>query len=558
VITDPYSLSGGRDRALARFVHVDGGKSREAEMRARQVLMLVVTCAGTAACSGGGNDGDRHPLAELEQGLECQPAAVGLSLRFRNGQATPLQLIGEAPRFLQEIDITERVTSASDDGIAPLLASSAFSALDWSGVAEVEQIWVPSLDGTFTRERYFRGARWMEESSQLQLVAVDAGGRAAGAPWVANAGRDDDFRRSDDGFVRRFVARQLALGCASVGDCSGATFVSEGLVQFRDALDPRREARRVHPTAVALRLTWSELPSASYEVPVTLVSREDAPFDYGFQVDLEAVGAPVNGEHYVPGESVTLRVTFRDGAGQRLHPEGELPSYGEFFIGQVESGLRYLDLQEQTRLYYALKHRESNLFAMLSGPTDKLKTPTTVVDPLLFFGPQVPFATTALDGFTAVGQTVPPAAIIFGGLADPSLWSLPVSDLLTFSIPADAEPGTYVAAVKARRDYAGEALNRGATLDLQIGSAPSSFTPKTACRNCHAEKRTGFDTILHGVGDRRACFGCHASLGVEFDNALDIRVHTIHDRSDRFDGNVAECSICHLTPPEGPARGILP
>jgi hypothetical protein len=60
------------------------------------------------------------------------------------------------------------------------------------------------------------------------------------------------------------------------------------------------------------------------------------------------------------------------------------------------------------------------------------------------------------------------------------------------------------------------------------------------------------------MGDRRACFGCHSSLGIEPDNVLDIRVHTIHDRSERFGANVRNCSNCHLATPDGPARGLLP
>jgi predicted CXXCH cytochrome family protein len=262
---------------------------------------------------------------------------------------------------------------------------------------------------------------------------------------------------------------------------------------------------------------------------------------------------------YAPGESVSFQISFRDGAGNRLSPPGQLPTYAEFASGQVESGLRYLDLGLQTRLYHALKHRESNLLFVLSGPTDQLRTPQTVVDPTLFFGPQVPFATTAVDGFTAVAQTVPPAGIVFGGLFDPTLWALPVSDVVTFSIPADAEPGTYLAAIKARRDFAGEALNRGVALEIQVGqSQPTDFTPQTVCVSCHSQEQRSFAKILHGVDDRRACFGCHASLGIEFDNALDIRVHAIHDRSQRFDADIHDCSLCHLTPPSGPQRGVLP
>jgi len=513
---------------------------------------------GMAGC-GARTAGD-EPSGHVERTVTSANDAVGLSLLFANGEAPPMDLIGSVPRYLQEIDIVESVPTATDEGIAPLILDSPLATLDWTDVAQVEEIWVPGLDGTFRRERYFRDARWMLQHSTFQLVAVDSNGQQLGAPWLVNAGRDTALLPPDDALVRRFVARQLAFGCASVGDCTNATYVAEALIQVRDALDPEHDAQPVPAAATELRLSWNRLPGAVYSVPVQRIPADDADFQYGFGVTLEQASTPGNGSYYLPGESVSFRVTFRDGDGNRLHPVGQLPSYADFVTGQSPGGLRYLDLQLLSRLYYALKHRESNLFTVLSGPTDELRTPQTVVDPNLFFGPQVPFATTAVDGFTAVGQTVPPTAIIFGGLlVDPSIWSAPVSDLVTFTIPSDAEPGTYLAAIKARRDFAGEALNRGDTVEIQVGqSAPTTFTPETTCVSCHSEERTSFAALLHGLDDRRACFGCHASLGIEFDNALDIRVHTIHDRSDRFEADIHDCALCHLTPPEGPQRGVLP
>src|SRR3954468_20004516 len=119
-------------------------------MRVRQVLMVAVACAAVAGC--GAADGE--PVAWVNQAVHVKRAPVGLSLRFKNGQAAPLRLLGNFPRYLQEIDVTESVASSSDDGIAPLIAHSSLSGLDWTGVAQVEELWVPSLDGTFTRERY--------------------------------------------------------------------------------------------------------------------------------------------------------------------------------------------------------------------------------------------------------------------------------------------------------------------------------------------------------------------------------------------------------------------
>jgi hypothetical protein len=519
---------------------------------------LLTGLAGIFASNCAGGVADDEP-ARSEQSLTAPAAPVGLSLFFSNGAAAPKLLIGNRPRFAQEIDLVESVPTATDEGVQPLVQGSRVSALDWSGVQQVEELWVPAQDGTFTRERYFRGARWMTQPSTFRLSALGLHGNPLGAPWVVEAGRDDRWRASDDAFVRRFVARQSAFGCPSIGDCAGATYLAEALIQLRDALHPEADARSIPPGTRELRLSWNRLPGQDYVVEVQRVSAAEAGFDYGFRVGLERASQPANGLFYEPGESVSFRINFRDGSGHRLSPPGELPAYGSFAAGDVESGLRYLDLTLQTRLYYALKHRESNVLFVLSGPTNKLRTPETVVDTSLFFEPQVPFATRAVDGFTAVAQTVPSVGIVLGGLSDPSLWSLPVSDVVTFTIPEDAEPGTYLAAIKARRDYAGEALNRGATLEIPVGQVqPSHFTPKTRCVSCHNEQdHTDFGTVLHGIDDRRACFGCHSSLGTELDNALDIRVHAVHDRSNRFDADIHDCSLCHITPPDGPQRGVL-
>jgi hypothetical protein len=132
-------------------------------------------------------------------------------------------------------------------------------------------------------------------------------------------------------------------------------------------------------------------------------------------------------------------------------------------------------------------------------------------------------------------------------------------------LPADSQPGTYIAVFKARRDYGGEALNRVAEIEFQVGqseaSPPTHFTTGH-CEDCHTG-RSDFGSILHGVSDRRACFGCHPTLGFEPDHALDCRVHTIHTRSHRFPANPYECSTCHLEQPTGvprcfPGNDIVP
>jgi hypothetical protein len=173
--------------------------------------------------------------------------SVGLSLFFQNGAMEPLTLVGDTPRYPQEIDILATVPSPGDLGIEPLVQNSEFSSLDWGGVAMVEEDWRPAGDGTFIRQRFCRGAAWMEGESVFEIVPTDDAGAAVGPPLIAHAGRDDRFLPPDDGFVRRFVARQIAFGCRSRGDVTGATFVAQGLSQLRHARHADLDARRIPP-----------------------------------------------------------------------------------------------------------------------------------------------------------------------------------------------------------------------------------------------------------------------------------------------------------------------
>src|SRR5262245_54644016 len=485
---------------------------------------------------------------------------IGLSLFFQNGQMAPFRLIGDAPRYMQEIDLTATAETATDQGIQPIIQSGDLAGLDWSGVRMVDEDWRPDVDVTFIRQRFYRGAKWMEQPSTFRLIQTDSGGLPVGPPLTVSAGKDDKWKKNDDGFVRRFVARQITPGCSAVGDCSGSSrFTAQGLVQWRDALQADQSAQRISPQAASLNLEWNRDPNHSHSVEIQHAEPSDYPYGYGFEPSLQAINPPANGNFYAPGETVSIRVTFRDGQGNRLHPEGSLPTYGEFNRGEITSGLRYYDgFRLFPTTYYALKHREGNLLLTLSGPLDRLDTSQASIGIEQFFVPQITVATAAADGWSGVGTIIPPAPIVFGGTIVPALWETPVSDVVNLVIPPDALPGTYVAALKARRDFGGEALNRGATIKLQVGTAMvTAFNPSTGkCNTCHSGP-SALGRALHGVSDRSACYSCHASLSIEPDAALDIRVHMVHDRSARFPGVMTNCSVCHTTPPSGRARGLL-
>lgn len=484
---------------------------------------------------------------------------VGLSIWSRDGAIAPLTLVGDHPRYIQELDITDTLPSATDNGIQPVIDSGEFSSLDWRGITLVDEDWRVGLDGTWTRQRFYRNAKWMERDSLFIAFPANDFDQIVGLPIIVFTGKDDKLRNTDSNFIRRFDARQTATGCQAQGDCSnvGVSYSAQALVQLRNAMYPNLQARHIPESATQLLVFWTEDPSTVRSIPLAHAEHSEFDYSYGFEIDLDVVSVPSNGQYYAPGETVSFQLTYRDGDGNPLHSAGSLPTYGQFLRGEIESGLRYVDFSINSTLYYALKHREGNVLLSMAGPTNKLKNSSAVVDPATLLSGQGVSATVAADGYSAVFGSVPSGLSILGGFQVPALWDLPQSDVVNLVIPADALPGTYIVATKARREWGGEALNRSASIEIQVGSnTPTVANLQTGpCSTCHSGA-SSLGNLLHGTNDRRTCYGCHASLAIEPDNALDIRVHTIHDRSDRFSANINKCSTCHLTPPSGPARGI--
>ena len=305
-------------------------------------------------------------------------------------------------------------------------------------------------------------------------------------------------------------------------------------------------------------ILWTADPGSIRELKIARVDETTTSFGYGFNPQLTELTAPANGQYYLPGDSVTFGIRFTDDDGNIIAGDGAMPTYAEFLFGLDKSGLRYFDINIQTTLFYALKHRESLMLLAMSGPSHKLRTPKSVVDTLQFFTPfQAQVAFPSVDGWTGLAYLIPSFGTVFGGFSDPSVWNAPIPDEYTFTIPADAEAGTYVVALKGRREYAGEALNRGAVARLQVGTKTvTQWAPTTRpCTSCHRGE-SALGSVLHGIEDRETCFGCHVELDVEPDNDLDYRVHFIHSRSGRFSGDPWDCTKCHFEQPEGDPIGF--
>ncbi len=357
-------------------------------------------------------------------------------VRLLSGAKKTVDLYEDFARYMQEMDITAQVETTTDQGIAPVTRSGDMATLDWRGVHQTDEDWRPegSVPETYTRSRFYRGAKWMNRGSVLTLLPFDDHDHLVGLPIIDVTGQDDDWKSTDGAFVRRFDARQVVRGCRAIGDCSNATsYLAQGLMQFRDSLHPDQRSVRIPASATRLKLFWSEDPTRLREVKVRHRRFADTPYRYGFQPQVEVVTRPANGHFFVPGEGFDFRITYRDGSGNRLNPPGSLPSYAEFLGDQIDSGVRYYDgFRQVLTVYYALKHREGNNIWAFAGPTSKLKVSGHVVPLSDFFNlafTQIPMATVPENGYTSVFNLVPNPAYE----VDPVLSTQRPSDLITSS-----------------------------------------------------------------------------------------------------------------------------
>ncbi|WNG33202.1 cytochrome C [Archangium violaceum] len=494
-------------------------------------------------------------LSEAAASRPCpEPAAVGLALEVEDGAGIPLKVRAGQTFFINQLDLRASVTATRDEGVDGLRKAGDFKDLPWQGVslADEEPVLLANGNGTYTRRRFYRNAKWMEQPSIFFVQPVDSRGRPTGRLIPLHIGKDDQRRNNDDFFIRRLRAIQWTNDCREVKDCKGAkNYSEEALVEVRNA---RAGATRftLSPQTRALRLSWSLRPGADYIIPVEQV--EEPTYDYGFSIDVQAVTPPRADGTYAPGSAITFQLSLRDGAGKRLHPQGSLPSYNQVVFGQNEPGIQYYSaFFDPTTTYYRRKHRERMLMTQIIGPAQRIQPIRSIVDMDAFLGPDdvQTIGTLERDGVFAQFQTFPPANKLFGGafFPDEGRWDAPVSDSWTYTLPANAEPGTYLVTVKGRRLYLGEDVPASRTVEIQVGTPQHTEATLTTgkCSTCHNEGGE-LSTVLHANDNRAACAGCHAPLGFELEGPIVVRAHFIHARSDRFDASKAKCSSCHLTP----------
>lgn len=474
---------------------------------------------------------------------------IGLALEFENGAGPNVRVRAGQKFFIEQLDLRGAIDATTDEGVAGLADRGSLANLDWRGVEldDQEFVGLGNPDGTFTRRRFYTGARWMRRPSVMVISQLDDRGRPTAAPWVLNLGADSHRSPLDTFFIRRTRAIQWTYDCPSKDDCSGASlFQEEGLVELRHSAWTH-QVRRFASRTTRLELLWSELPAARWTVGVEQVP--DPGYDYNFNILMD-IEEPTSGV-FQPGDDVPVTLTLVDGSGERLHPEGSLPSYADVVFGPNPAGIDYYNaFFDPTTTFYRRKHRERMMAIQMIGPAQDIQ-PIRTVAPLEQF--LVPSDTLLLgtqdrDGMYAEAQLFPPAHVLFGGAFFPEsgAWETPVSDQITFHVPADAKPGTYRITMKARRTFMGQDIPRSVTKEIQVGSAEhtQASLPTGSCNSCH-DGAGDLSRVLHASADRAACNGCHVPLGFELEGPVYVRTHFIHSRSERFDRPKNDCSSCH-------------
>jgi Cytochrome c7 and related cytochrome c len=500
-------------------------------------------------CSVGCQDAESLPLEEVGSSTEELGTgnAVGLALDVDNGIGTPVSVKRGQKFYVNQLDLRASVSAATDDGITQLTQHGDFASLDWDHVAyrDIDYTLLPAPDGFFSRRRYFDGADWMERPSLFFIVPTDAHDRPTGLPIILSTGSNRTRSILDGFFVRRLRAIQWTDDCVAPNDagCTGGDrFSAEGLVELRWAT-PRQQTFTLSPSTTGLRVFWTEKPG-SYVIPVTQVAQPN--YAYGFGIDVTALTPPQPNGTYAPGTDITFRVKLTDAEGKRLHPVGSLPTYNEVKFGVNEPGIQYYGaFFDPVIVYWRHKHRERMLMAHIAGPAQDIQPIRSIITLDDLLGPEdtQTVGDPDVDGVYAAYQTFPASNDLFTGN-----WDAPVPDTVTFHLSPNAKPGTYLVTVKGKRVYLGEEFPTSKTIEIQVGTTQHTQAALDTgkCQNCH-KPEGALSRVLHGIGNRATCTGCHAPLPFEHNAPVYVRVHFIHSRIDgRYDDDLAACQSCHL------------
>jgi hypothetical protein len=375
----------------------------------------------------------------------------------------------------------------------------------------------------------------LDETAKVDIVSIQGDGTSAvpvasGMPIsLGSSGATITFSGPDSGetlslgdsWIVRCNIDRPAVGAPDPGTRAHFSAVASLLL-----LAPRQETEifYIPPNTAFLELTWSQLPMTPFRVPLDFDAT--SPYDYGFEVDFD-ISAPASGNFFEAGEELEISLSLKDKNGVRLHPQGQLPTYRQFMEGD-SAGIAYYSSADEPCMPYWGDCRLNIFEVEIAGPSHR-------IEQSYLEGPT--------ENYFSAGVAIPAMDIVFGGFQDPDIWDTPLSDRVTFKLPADAFPGSYVAIVKASRVFKGEASHRMVSKTFQVGSNnKTEFNPKAEnCDLCHTANAR-LTRLRHGSESYYLCVICHQRPhGLHMENT-----HQIHMNSPDYLMPKNDCTPCHV------------
>jgi len=474
--------------------------------------------------------------------------------------AARFELMTDTNYFLNQITLMDSQVNVHKDpkDVSPavrwMLTKSRFKNLDWRDLGQQGENWgVNDITGTWNREVLFNNARWMRSKADTFLVEVlDSEGTVRQS---ITYGRDEFLGESPVAGHTRVawrvenVSPPLFPGDTAVHD-PPPTFPVDFPVTYRtvvrvDLVGSTNPFKSFKVLGLkgdgAIRVTWSLLPNEPFHFPVTFVSPQDVPptcfqddgtavvCDFGVEPEIK-LSKPKNGQYYEPGETFDMYTNVRDGKGNLLHAPDMLPSYAEYYEGKT-NGLLYFNYSH----FPNMQERDISSSYQLGGPVNDLK-------PWSDLSGKQPYYSMGDHFFSLVIEAA--SLPFFPGLTK-ARWPTRVP----VTLPMDAKPGTYVAVLRANRQFMGERVAKGSNVLFQVGQTQKTTYPNQVgnCQICHRGVLS-LDNLRHGISvdHVESCKLCHTNSS-DNPGRMHVEVHQIHMGSQKYSADKADCTMCHLT-----------
>lgn len=471
-----------------------------------------------------------------------------------------MTLVQNHPYFINDLTFLDEAVNAHTDP-ADMQAvvrwfsnDSMFKGLDWTNTSVLKEDWY-NIDlgagpGTWAREVSFANANWMNSTDDHFTVEVlDKAGTVRS---TTTYNRTDFLTESSTAGHSRISWRVEGVAPPNFpGDIEphpspllgGAppTFRTVARIDMSGSTNPFNTFKATELGDGAIRVTWSLMPDAPFYFPVKVIDPNAAPatcypadggttlVQCGFGLDPQIhFSEPQNGSFYQPGEPFDLLLSLKDANGNLLHDPQFLPSGADFFGGN-SNGIIYSPAWET----YTFERDATSAF-QVAGPIDRL----VPADP----SQDTPWTTirreaTLIDGAFATEQVVP------------DVFNSPWPTRRPIQLDPNAPAGTYVALLKAHREFNGERTSKLTAAFFQVGQAqPTSYPGRVGnCQICHRGVLS-LDNLRHGlsVDHVEACKACHTQVFDDIGGQVKVEIHQIHFRSLKYPQPKNDCTICHL------------